>query len=330
MDKRIVTLFTGQWADLEFEEVCKIASSMGYDGLEVCIWGKHINIEKAYNDDDYCNNILITLEKYNLKIKAIGTHLVGQVIGDILDERHKNFLPEKYHSDLEAGRQWAIDIMMKVPSVAKKLNCYVATGFLGSPIWNFWYSYPQTTENVINNGYETIKTRWIPILNEFKNHNIKFAFETHPAEIAFDYYSAKKLLEVLNYHEAFGFNFDPSHLVWQGIKPELFIRDFHDRIYHVHMKDVSLTLDGRAGILGSMLTFGDLRRGWNFVSIGHGDVDFDKIIRELNSIDYTGPLSVEWEDSGMDRIFGAKESCEYVKKINFNKSKIAFDDAQKQ
>lgn len=330
MKNRIVTLFTGQWADMDFDSICELASSMGYEGLEVCIWGKHIDVEKAYNDDNYCMGILNTLKKHNLKMHAIGSHLVGQVIGDELDERHKHFLPTKYHNDLEAGRQWAIDTMMMVPTVAKKLDCDIVTGFLGSPIWNFWYSYPQTTDETIESGYRIIKERWTPILDEFKRHSIKFAFETHPAEIAFDYYTSKKLLEVLDYHESFGFNFDPSHLVWQGIKPELFIRDFSSKIYHVHMKDVSLTLDGRAGILGSMLTFGDTRRGWNFVSIGHGDVDFDKIIRELNSIGYDGPLSVEWEDSGMDRIFGAKESCEYVKKINFNKSSIAFDDAQKQ
>lgn len=330
MSNRIVTLFTGQWADMSFDTVCKTAASMGYEGLEVCIWGNHIDVKKAYDDDAYCEEILNTLEKYDLKMNAIGSHLVGQVIGDILDERHQNFLPKEFHNDLEAGRKWAIDIMMLVPTVAKKLNCSVVTGFLGSPIWNYWYSYPQTTDNVINSGYETIKTRWIPILDEFKKHGIKFAFEVHPAEIAFDYYTSKKLLEVLDNHEAFGFNFDPSHLVWQGIKPELFIRDFADKIFHVHMKDVVVTLDGRAGILGSMLTFGDTKRGWNFVSVGHGDVDFDKIIRELNSIGYNGPLSVEWEDSGMDREFGAKESCEFVKKINFNKSDVAFDDAQKQ
>lgn len=330
MSKRIVTLFTGQWADMSFDTVCETAFSMGYEGLEVCIWGKHIDVEKAYNDDSYCKEILDTLNKYNLKMEAIGSHLVGQVIGDVLDERHKNFLPQKYHNDLEAGRVWAIDIMMKTPTVAKKLNCHVVTGFLGSPIWNFWYSYPQTTQEVISKGYELIKSRWIPILDEFKKQEIKFAFEVHPAEIAYDYYTAKQLLEVLDNHEAFGFNFDPSHLVWQGIRPELFIRDFSDKIFHVHMKDVVVCLDGRAGILGSMLNFGDTRRGWNFVSIGHGDVDFDKIIRELNSIGYTGPLSIEWEDSGMDRLFGAKESFEYIAKINFDKSSIAFDDAQKQ
>jgi sugar phosphate isomerase/epimerase len=95
------------------------------------------------------------------------------------------------------------------------------------------------------------------------------------------------------------------------------------------MKDAAVSLDGKAGILGSHITFGDTRRGWNFVSLGHGNVDFDKIIRELNAMDYKGPLSVEWEDSGMDREFGAKEACGYVKRVDFSPSRVAFDDALK-
>ncbi len=105
--------------------------------------------------------------------------------------------------------------------------------------------------------------------------------------------------------------------------------DFADRIYHVHVKDAKLNLNGRNGILGSHITFGDQRRGWNFVSPGHGDVDFDNIIRALNQIGYDGPLSIEWEDSGMERVFGGTEACAFTKKINFSASDVAFDDAIK-
>ena len=151
----------------------------------------------------------------------------------------------------------------------------------------------------------------------------------HPTEIAFDYYSTKKLLEVFDYRETLGINFDPSHLIWQGVNPTVFLMDFIDRVYHVHVKDSVVKLDGRAGILGSHITFGDMRRGWNFVSPGHGDVNFDEIIRVLNQGDYEGPLSIEWEDSGMERVFGATEACEFTKKLNFSPSNVAFDDAIK-
>lgn len=109
----------------------------------------------------------------------------------------------------------------------------------------------------------------------------------------------------------------------------MFCRDFIDRIYHVHAKDVKLNFDGRNGVLGSHLTFGNMNRGWNFVSLGHGDVDFDGICRALNQGNYNGPISIEWEDSGMDRVYGATEACEYIKKYNFNASTFAFDSAIK-
>ena len=119
-------------------------------------------------------------------------------------------------------------------------------------------------------------------------------------------------------------------IVWQGVEPHLFIRMFADRIYHTHMKDVAVTLDGKAGILGSFLPFGDVRRGWNFRSPGHGDVNFEDIIRELNAIGYKGPLSVEWEDNAMDREFGARESAEFIRAMNFSPSTAAFDKDMKK
>jgi sugar phosphate isomerase/epimerase len=95
----------------------------------------------------------------------------------------------------------------------------------------------------------------------------------------------------------------------------------------VHVKDAVVRLNGQAGILGSHLPFGDPRRGWEFRSPGRGSVDFEEIIRALNSIKYAGPLSVEWEDPGMDREAGAKEACQFVQNLDFAPSGAAFDAA---
>ena len=93
------------------------------------------------------------------------------------------------------------------------------------------------------------------------------------------------------------------------------------------MKDAIVTLDGDSGILASHLNFGDARRGWDFRSLGRGGVNFEEIIRALNDIGYAGPLSVEWEDSGMAREHGAKEAVEYVRRLDFAPSQRAFDAA---
>ena len=325
-----ITLFTGQWADLPFEEICKKAGAWGYDGLEIACWGDHMDVRLAATNPAYIKKKKIILKKYNLRCWALGAHLAGQCVGDAYDERLDGFAPAEVKGKPEELRNWAIEEMKMTARAAKAMGCYVVNGFMGSPIWKFLYSFPPTTEDMIEAGFNTIKKLWTPILNEFDKCGVKFALEVHPTEIAFDLYTAERLLDKFKRRPALGFNFDPSHLVWQGLEPHLFIREFADRIYHVHMKDAAVTLDGKAGILGSHLPFGDLRRGWNFRSPGHGDVNFEEIIRELNAIEYKGPLSVEWEDNGMDREFGAQEALEFVRSINFSPSAVAFDKDMKK
>lgn len=324
---RLLTLTTCQWADMTIDELCGLAKKMGYDGLEIACWGNQLDPVRAANDDAYVEEVKATLAKHDMKCVAIAAHIIGQCVGDYDDPRLDNFAPAALAGQKDAIRAWGIETMKCCAVAAKKLGAYVVTGFTGSSIWKYLYSFPQTTEEMIEKGFQEIYDLWAPILDVFKENDIKFALEVHPGEIAFDYYSTKRLLAKFADRPEFGLNFDPSHLIWQGVNPTIFLEDFIDRVYHVHMKDSAVTLNGRSGILGSHIDFGDLRRGWNFRSLGHGDVNFEEIIRVLNAYDYQGPLSVEWEDSGMERVFGATEAAAFVRKIDFKASDVKFDDA---
>ena len=324
---RPVTLFTGQWADLTLDVIAEKAASFGYDGLELACWGDHVEVEKAANDEAYAKTRRDILEKHGLKFWSISNHLAGQLVLDINDERSDAFVPEELQGKHEAKTEWAIEQMKLTARAAKNLGVKVVNGFTGSSIWHLIYSFPPVSAAQVDAGFKLLAERWNPILDVFDECGVKFGLEVHPTEIAFDIYTAERALEALDHREAFGFNFDPSHLIWQGIKPERFIDRFADRIYHVHIKDAAVTLDGDSGILSSHLNFGDHRRGWDFRSPGRGDVDFESIIRVLNRIGYDGPLSVEWEDSGMDREHGAREACEFVREIDFKSSELAFDAA---
>jgi sugar phosphate isomerase/epimerase len=328
MDRRPVTLVSGQFGDMSLEELCAFAQKAGYDGLELACQA-HFDVSRALEDSTYVPYVKSTLSKYGLNCWALSAHLTGQCVGDIWDKRLDNFAPSSLAGKPEEIRAWAIQEMKKTVKAASKMGIDVITCFTGSPIWSYWYSFPQTTEEMVEEGYQLIYNLWTPIFDVFDEYGIKFALEVHPTEIAYDYYSTKRLFEKFAYRPTLGLNYDPSHLVWQGINELIFLRDFSDRVYHVHIKDVKVTRDEKAGVLGSHLMFGDTRRGWNFVSVGHGDVDFDGIIRELNQFGYSGPLSVEWEDSGMDRTTGATESCEFTRKINYSASSVAFDAALK-
>jgi len=314
---------------LPLEEVARLAQDFGYDGLELCCWGDHFEVDKALADNSYCDRKRALLQKYNLQVFAISNHLVGQAVLDVIDDRHRNVLPAAVWGDgkPEGVNMRAAEAMKDTARAAQRLGVDVVNGFTGSSIWHLLYSFPPVPQDWIDRGFDLLAERWNPILDVFAECGVKFALEVHPTEIAFDIYTTERAIESLGGRPEFGFNFDPSHLHWQFVNPVEFIRSFQDRIYHVHMKDAITMLNGRTGILASHLNFGDYRRGWEFRSLGRGGVDFEAIIRALNDIGYQGPLSVEWEDAGMERLHGARESCEFVKRLDFNISQIAFDGA---
>ncbi|MEU7825017.1 sugar phosphate isomerase/epimerase family protein [Catellatospora sp. NPDC049111] len=328
---RPITLFTGQWADLPFEEVCRLASEWGYDGLEIACWGDHFEVDKALSDETYIPRKRAQLDKYGLSVYAISNHLVGQAVCDNpIDERHKGILPARIWGDgePEGVRQRAAAEMADTARAAAKLGVDVVVGFTGSPIWHFVAMFPPVPQSMIDAGYEEFARRWHPILDVYDEVGVRFAHEVHPSEIAYDYHTTRRTLDALGNRPAFGLNWDPSHMVWQGCDPVGFILDFAERIYHVDCKDTKVRMgDGRRGILSSHLPWADLRRGWDFVSTGHGDVPWEDCFRALNSIGYTGPISIEWEDAGMDRLIGAPQALEFVRGLLFDPPTASFDAA---
>lgn len=328
---RPITLFTGQWADLPFEEVARLASSWGYDGLEIACWGDHFDPWAAVEDPDYIPAKREILDRYGLNVYTISNHLKGQAVGDDpIDQRHRDMLPDRIwgDGDPEGVRQRAAEEMKMTARAAAKLGVKTVVGFTGSSIWKYVAMFPPVSEELIDAGYQDFADRWNPILDVFEEEGVRFALEVHPGEIAYDYWTAQRTLETINRPGVFGFNWDPSHFMWQDLDPVGFLWDFKEHIFHVHCKDSKRRVgNGRNGRLGSHLPWADPRRGWDFISTGHGDVPWEDSFRMLNTIGYQGPLSVEWEDAGMDRMVGAPEAIEFVKKFAFEPPAAAFDAA---
>jgi sugar phosphate isomerase/epimerase len=340
---RPVTLFTGQWADLSLAKLLPLVKKMDYDGVELACWGDHFEVDRALAEKDYCQKKWALLAKHGLSCYAISSHLVGQAVCDLIDERHQAILPADVWGDgqPEGVRQRAAEKMKLTAKAARKFfdaqpaklktknsqfKTAVVNGFTGSSIWHSIYAFPPTSQEFWNKGYADFAKRWLPILDAFEKENVNFALEVHPTEIAFDIATAKRALAAVKNHPRFGFNYDPSHLGYQGVDYVKFIREFRDRIFHVHMKDVWWGHgNGTVGVFGGHTDFTDARRFWDFRSLGHGDINFEEIIVALNDAGYRGPLSVEWEDGRMDRIHGATESCAFVRKLDFAPNQAAFD-----
>lgn len=327
---RPITLFTGQWADLPFEQVCAYAAEWGYDGLEIACSGDHFEVDRALTEDDYVAGRRKLLDSYGLGAWAISNHLVGQAVcDDPIDERHRNILPGRIwgDGDPEGVRQRAAAELADTARAAAKFGVDTVIGFTGSKIWKYVAMFPPVAQETIDDGYADFAARWNPILDVFDGEGVRFAHEVHPSEIAYDYWTTERALKAVGNRAAFGLNWDPSHFIWQDLDPIGFILDFADRIYHVDCKDTKMRLDGRNGRLGSHLAWAEPRRGWDFVSTGHGDIDWESAFRALTSIGYEGPISVEWEDAGMDRLRGAAEAVGFVRNLNFDKPAAAFDAA---
>ena len=328
---RSITLFTGQWADLPVRDLIGVAGEMGYDGLELACWGDHFEVDRALSERDYVPGLQGLLSDAGLGCWALGAHLVGQCVCDPIDERHRRILPPDIWGDGDpAGvRRRAAERMKDTARAAALMGIRQVNGFTGSPIWHLLYSWPPNDFAEIERGYEQVAEAWSPILDVFDKEGVRFGLEVHPTEIAYDFGTTERTLEAFGHRETFGINLDPSHLRHQHLDPSQYALEFADRIYHVHVKDVRLRLNGRRSILGSHVDFGDESRGWDFVSPGRGSVDFEELIRALNRIGYAGPLSIEWEDAGMDRLHGAREALEFTRRIDFPASETSFDEAMR-
>jgi sugar phosphate isomerase/epimerase len=329
---RPCTLFTGQWADLPLADLAARCAGWGFDGLELACWGDHFEVDRAVADPGYARRQRELLDTFGLGVWAIGAHLVGQAVCDLIDDRHRGILPAEVYGDgdPEGVRRRAAERMKDTARAAAQLGVTQVNGFTGSSIWHLIYSFPPNDFAAIERGYEDFAERWGPILDVFDAEGVRFGLEVHPTEIAYDFVTTRTALAAIGNRPAFGINLDPSHFAHQGLDAAEFALEFRDRIYHVHVKDSIKRLNGRRSILGSHLNFGEEARGWDFVSPGHGDVDFESLVRALNRIGYQGPLSIEWEDSGMDREWGAPDALAFVRRADFEPSGIAFDAAMQK
>jgi sugar phosphate isomerase/epimerase len=345
---RPVALFTGQWADLPLEELCRKAKAFGYDGLELACWGDHFDVEAAIGDQGYVRRMWDLLQAHGLGCFAISNHLVGQAVCDPIDVRHRAILPPRVWGDGEpegvrrraaeemratarAARRFFDAAPASVTAVLRRTGRTVVVGFTGSGVWQYAYAFPPVSQALLDDGYRDFGRRCGGVLEAFDEVGVSFALEIHPTEIAFDLPTARRALAAVGGHRRFGFNFDPSHFGYQGVDYLGFLRAFPDRIFNVHVKDVWWSeVPTPSGVFGGHLDFGAPGRSWDFRSPGRGRLDFEGIVRELNRAAYEGPLTVEWEDPMMDREHGAKEAVGFVRALDFPRTTQAFDAAFSQ
>jgi sugar phosphate isomerase/epimerase len=310
-------IFTALFQERPLEEVLKLVADLGYETVELPAWkgNRHLDLDEVLADGG--KRLLGLVKSFGLEISALSDGREGQLVLGPHDWTVDRWAP--VHGGEERVK-YGSDRLKLAARAAAILEVPVVTGFTGSPVWDKWYNYPSTNEQAYDEGWKLFAERFNPILDFFKSEGVQFAFEVHPTEIAYNVETAERALEVLDHRPEFGFNFDPSHLIWQGIDPVVFIKLLGKRIYHAHAKDGEVQEDEvrRSGVLsGGSWTRPD--RGFRFRVPGWGDVNWKRVMSALAGAGYDYVLSFEHEDPVMSPEDGCEKAISFLRPLVIGK-----------
>lgn len=320
---RTFGLNASPWSHETLDNLAMKAAEWGYQALELEVPGPHVPSGLGSAAP------LPVLAEHEIQLNSLSVHALGQVIGDDPGPRHQSILPDELWGDgsPERVQERARDALLKVIQAAGDLGVKLLVGFTGSPFGHALFEYPPATREWMKAAWTKLGQRWHGVLDACHDHNVRFALHLHPSQAAFDLYSAETLLDAMGGRDAFGFALDPATLHWQGVDPVEFVRRFPDRIFQVRLNDAAVTLNGRTGILGSLLPPGDPRRGWEYRTPGRGGVDWEALMRALHAIRYAGPLLVDCRDDGMERDNAAIEARAFATRLDFEPAGLRLDAA---
>jgi len=310
-------IFTALFQDRPLSDVLRIVAELGYEAVELPAFrgSRHLDLDAVLNDGGRSLRNLV--KEFGLEISALSNGREGQMVLGPQDWTMDKFAPVQ---GVAERIKYGTERLKRAAQAAAALEVPVVTGFVGSPVWDKWYNYPSTNERAYELAWELFAERVNPILDEFARCGVRFAFEVHPTEIAYNLETAEHALEVLDDRSEFGFNFDPSHLVWQGIDPVVFIKHLGKRIFHAHAKDGEVQQDEvrRSGVLsGGSWTRPD--RGFRFRVPGWGDVDWRRVISALAAVGYDSVLSFEHEDPVMSPEDGCEKAIAFLRPLIIKK-----------
>jgi sugar phosphate isomerase/epimerase len=309
-----IGIFSATYLDQKLEEVCKLASGLGYEAVELPAFAgnPHLDLDDVLGGR--AKDIKKMIGSYGMIISALSNHTEGQlVLGPYGKDTDAFFQGTK-----EEKIAYGTARMIKTAQAANALEVPVVNGFIGCE--NFGRFFPWPYSHGWSDMENEFVERWSKIFDKFAEYGIKFAHEPHPNELVYNIETARRSVELMGGRKEWGFNFDPANLIYQGIDVENFIDEFKDRIYHVHAKDGELVKHNlsRSG----MMPQGDwqrLGRGFRFRIPGWGSVPWKKVITELSLIGYDYVMSYEHEDVTMSRHDGITKTIAFLKPLMIEK-----------
>ena len=306
--------------------LCQWAASLGYKGVQLPAWESPslIDLDQAATSDAYCQDWLGRLAGHGLELTELNAALAGQVMGihPAYETAFQPFYPEGM-SDPERV-EWATMELMKTLDAAARLGTGCVPVLSGGLAWHLMYPWPQRPQGLIEEAFREMASRWRPVLDHASGLGLRIGYELHPGSDLFDGYTFERFLHELDGHPAIALNYDPSHMVLQGMDYLEFIRLYGDRIAGFHVKDAELRPNGKGGAYGGYL--GWAQRPGRFRSLGDGQVDFKSVFTLLTEAGYRGWAVLEWECAVKSPEQGAAEGAPFIMSHLIEMSSVAFDD----
>ncbi|MEJ6473380.1 sugar phosphate isomerase/epimerase [Pseudoalteromonas piscicida] len=311
----------------DFNSICQWAAGLGYKGIQLPSWESRLfDLQKAAESQDYCDEITGIAAEHGLTISELSTHLQGQLVAvhPAYDQMFDGFAPKSVHGSPQAKMEWAKAQLMLAASASAKLGLTSHASFSGALLWHTFYPWPQRPSGLVEQGFEELAKRWLPILNRFDEVGVDLCYELHPGEDLHDGVTFERFLAATNNHPRANILYDPSHFVLQQLDYLAFIDIYHERIKAFHVKDAEFIPNGRCGVYGGYQ--GWQQRPGRFRSLGDGQVDFKKIFSKLTQYGFDGWAVLEWECCIKHPEDGAKEGAEFINQHLIRPTEKAFDD----
>jgi sugar phosphate isomerase/epimerase len=309
------------------DAMCGWAAGLGYKGIQIPAWdGRLIDLKKASDSKDYCDEIAGVAASHGLTITELATHLQGQLVAvhPVYDELMDGFAAAEVHGNPKARQEWAVDQLKRAARASKHLGLKAIPTFSGALAWPFLYPFPQRPAGLVEAAFDELAKRWTPILNYFDEHGVDAAYEIHPGEDLHDGITYEMFLERTKNHSRANLLYDPSHFVLQQLDYLDYIDIYHEKIKAFHVKDAEFNPTGRQGVYGGYQSW--INRAGRFRSLGDGQVDFGAVFSKLTAYDFDGWAVLEWECALKHPEDGAREGAQFIDAHLIRVTERAFDD----
>ncbi|MCW8879888.1 MAG: sugar phosphate isomerase/epimerase [Kangiellaceae bacterium] len=325
-------IFLAQFAEQKspfnsFKDICEWAASLGFKGVQIPTWDKRLfDLELAAESKTYCDELAGTAAELEIQISELSTHLQGQLVAvhPAYNQMFDGFAPDEVKGSYGARTIWAINQLKLAAKASENLGLTAHATFSGALLWHTIYPWPQRPAGLVEQGFNELAKRWMPILNAFDEAGVDVCYELHPGEDLHDGATFERFLDVCNNHSRANILYDPSHFVLQQLDYLAFIDIYHERIKAFHVKDAEFNPNGKSGVYGGYQNWID--RPGRFRSLGDGQTDFRSIFSKLTQYGFDGWAVLEWECCIKHPLDGAREGARFIEEHIIRPTDKAFDD----